>query len=100
MMCLIWVAINAPCLSATLSPALTQPRLPIPDWNNDSANLHLDIDQELRKAPDDKARAAILRRLKRALAGDQPPPSDPGNKRRMPPRFGPSRRGQRSFDAD
>lgn len=83
------------------APRIDPAKVAQPDWNNDSANLHLDIDEELRKAPDDKARSALLRRLKRALAGDQPPPqNDPGNKRRMPPRFGPSRRGQRGFDAD
>jgi metallo-beta-lactamase family protein len=68
-----------------------------PDSSNEAANLHLDIDQELRRLSDEKSRAALLRRLKRALSGDQAP-QDQGPRRRMPPRFGPSRRGSRSYD--
>ena len=63
-----------------------------PDWNNDLAGLHLDIDQEINKATDAKSKAILIRRLKRALAGDQP-----DNTRRRPPISGATRR-QRGYD--
>ncbi|HPE31718.1 MAG TPA: MBL fold metallo-hydrolase [Parvularculaceae bacterium] len=37
------------------------------DWHNDLAQLQLDIREELDKAADEKARAKIIRRLRRAL---------------------------------
>lgn len=63
-----------------------------PDWNNDLTGLHLDIDQEIGKAADAKSRAIIIRRLKRALAGE-----GPDNTRRRPPISGASRRS-RGYD--
>lgn len=63
-----------------------------PDWNNDLTGLHFDIDHEISKAADAKSRAVIIRRLKRALAGDTP-----DNTRRRPPISGASRRS-RGFD--
>lgn len=63
-----------------------------PDWNNDLAGLHLDIDQEINKASDAKSKAVLIRRLKRALAGDQP-----DNTRRRPPISGATRRS-RGYD--
>ena len=62
------------------------------DWNNDLTGLHLDIDQEINKATDAKSKAILIRRLKRALAGDQP-----DNTRRRPPISGAPRR-QRGYD--
>lgn len=40
-----------------------------PDWHNDFQSLVLDLQAELAKAADDKARAVVLRKLRRALAG-------------------------------
>jgi metallo-beta-lactamase family protein len=37
------------------------------DWHNDYQSLMLDLQQELRKAADDKARAAVIRKIRRAL---------------------------------
>lgn len=37
------------------------------DWHNDLSKLWLDIAEELDKAADDKARAVVIRRLRRAL---------------------------------
>ncbi|MDP4824059.1 MAG: MBL fold metallo-hydrolase [Aestuariivirgaceae bacterium] len=37
------------------------------DWNNDLASLVLDLNEELRKAADEKTRQKIIRRLRRAL---------------------------------
>jgi metallo-beta-lactamase family protein len=39
------------------------------DWHNDLTKLILDINDEVAKAPDEKSRAVILRRLRRALVG-------------------------------
>lgn len=39
------------------------------DWHNDLTRLVLDINQEVAKAADEKARGIILRRLRRALEG-------------------------------
>lgn len=38
------------------------------DWHNDLQSLVLDLQDELKRAGDDKARAVILRRLRRALS--------------------------------
>ena len=64
-----------------------------PDRNNDLAVLHLDIDQEINNATDAKSKAILIRRLKRALAGDQP-----DNPRRRPPISGASPRQRDSDD--
>jgi len=37
------------------------------DWHNDSAEFLIDLKEALDKAADDRSRAVILRRLKRAL---------------------------------
>jgi metallo-beta-lactamase family protein len=63
-----------------------------PDWNNDLAGLHLDIDQEITKLADAKSRAALIRRVKRALVGESP-----DNTRRRPPISGATRRS-RGYD--
>ena len=59
------------------------------DSHNELASLVLDIQQEIAKAADEKAKTVILRRLKRALT---PETNDPG--RRRPPVSGPSRRSR------
>jgi len=37
------------------------------DWHNDYAQFILDVQENLRKADDDKKRRTLLRRLRRAL---------------------------------
>jgi metallo-beta-lactamase family protein len=61
----------------TLVPAEPRRRLPPSavghvDWNNDLTKLILDINDEMAKAADEKARSVILRRLRRALEGAEP----------------------------
>ena len=73
-------------------PRMDPAQVARPDWNNDLAGLHLDIDQEISKASDAKSKAVLIRRLKRALAGDQP-----DNTRRRLPISGATRR-QRGYD--
>jgi len=40
------------------------------DWHNDTAAFLLELRGALDKAADDRSRGVILRRLKRALAGE------------------------------
>jgi metallo-beta-lactamase family protein len=61
--------------SARLVESETRPRIdPLsvakPDWHNDLTKLVLDLNEEVKKAADEKSRGVILRRLRRALAGD------------------------------
>ena len=56
------------------------------------ADLMLDIKQMVDRAGDEKSRAVILRRLRRALSGNEGPGTDPA--RRRPPVSGPSRRSR------
>jgi metallo-beta-lactamase family protein len=42
------------------------------DWHNDLAKLTIDINDEMAKAADEKARGVILRRLRRVLEGAEP----------------------------
>jgi metallo-beta-lactamase family protein len=66
------------------------------DSSNELQGLILDIHDEVSKLPDERSRAILLRRLKRALAGDGGGDSG-GNARRRAPVSGPSRRS-RGFD--
>jgi metallo-beta-lactamase family protein len=79
-------------ISAETRPRIDPAHIARPDWNNDLTSLHLDIDQEINKLADAKSRAAFIRRLKRALAGESP-----DNTRRRPPISGASRRS-RGYD--
>lgn len=62
------------------------------DSHNDMADLILDIKDVVDKAGDEKSRAVILRRLRRALSGGDGPATDAT--RRRPPVSGPSRRSR------
>ena len=57
---------------ADISPSLPAPRIdPVQaghrDWNNDFQVLIQDLQEELRKAADDKARGVVIRKIRRAL---------------------------------
>ncbi|MGE3876275.1 MAG: MBL fold metallo-hydrolase, partial [Parvibaculaceae bacterium] len=63
---------------AEIRPRISPDRMAHPDWHNDLAELILDINDGVGKAADEKARAVIIRRLKRALEeteGALPPPN-------------------------
>jgi metallo-beta-lactamase family protein len=62
------------------------------DSHNDMADLMLDIKDVVSKAGDEKARAVVLRRLRRALSGGDGPNNDA--MRRRPPVSGASRRSR------
>ena len=63
------------------------------DSNNELQSLIFEIHEELGKAADEKSKSVLIRRLKRALAGD----GGGDNTRRRPPVSGPSRRS-RGYD--
>ncbi|GAB4353167.1 MAG: MBL fold metallo-hydrolase [Kiloniellaceae bacterium] len=58
---------------------LTRESLRGRDWHNELAAFSLDLREKLEAAADDKARGVILRRVLRALEGDEP---DGGRERR------------------
>lgn len=49
------------------APRLSQEGLGHRDWHNDLSRLVLDIDEQIRKAADEKTRRVLIRRLRRAL---------------------------------
>ncbi|MHA7969851.1 MBL fold metallo-hydrolase RNA specificity domain-containing protein [Rhizobium sp. CAU 1783] len=55
-------------ISETRPPRIDPARPGHKDWHNDLQSLVLDLQDELKRAGDDKARAVILRRLRRALS--------------------------------
>ena len=59
-------------LESESRPRIDPTQVARPDWNNDLTGLHLEIDQEISKAADAKSKAVLIRRLKRALAGEPP----------------------------
>lgn len=81
--------------AAEVAPRISPDKMARRDWHNDLTELMLEINTEVGKAADEKARAVIIRKLKRALAdgnGNMPPPA----KR---PRGGDEgRSGARGFD--
>ena len=84
--------------ACALLAAETRPRIdPLAvahlDSHNELASLVLDIQQEISKTADEKAKGVLIRRLRRALTGDV---GGDGSRRR-PPVSGPSRRS-RGFD--
>ncbi len=79
-------------LESESRPRIDPTHVARPDWNNELTGLHLEIDQEISRAADAKAKAVLIRRLKRALAGEPP-----DNTRRRPPISGTSRRS-RGYD--
>jgi metallo-beta-lactamase family protein len=58
------------------------------DWNNDLQSLILDIGEELKQATDAKSKSVIIRRLRRALAGEEgnqgAPPRTPAGRQGKP----------------
>ena len=84
--------------ACALLAAETKPRIdPLAvahlDSHNELASLVLDINQEIAKTADEKAKGVLIRRLRRALTGD----GGGDGSRRRPPVSGPSRRS-RGFD--
>ncbi|WP_409995250.1 hypothetical protein [Rhizobium leguminosarum] len=56
------------------TPARIKPVVPgRPDWNNDYQRFVLDLSDRLKSVADEKGRAVVLRRLRRALDPDDVP---------------------------
>ena len=53
-----------------------------PDWDNDFQDVVRGLQSALHQAADDKAKGVILRRIKRALSGDDTPALPASNERR------------------
>ncbi|MBI2718573.1 MAG: MBL fold metallo-hydrolase [Rhizobiales bacterium] len=77
-------------LAAETRPRIDPAAVATRDTHNDLQSLLLDIHSELGKVADEKSRAVIIRRLKRALSGDHG--GEPS--RRRSPVSGPSRRNR------
>jgi metallo-beta-lactamase family protein len=63
---------------AEIRPRISPDKMARPDWHNELAELILNINNEMGKAADERSRAVIIRRLKRALEdtqGAMPPPN-------------------------
>ncbi|WP_064695768.1 MBL fold metallo-hydrolase [Rhizobium aegyptiacum] len=57
-----------------MTPARIKPVVPgRPDWNNDYQRFVLDLSDRLKSVADEKGRAVVLRRLRRALDPDEVP---------------------------
>ena len=62
-------------MAATEAPRLGPEQVARLDWHNDVTRLILDINEALRAEADEKSRAVLIRRLRRALEdGGHPPP--------------------------
>lgn len=57
-------------LAASRRPRLEPERVGRPDWHNDYQTLLLDLQEAMASAADDKSRAVVMRRLRRALAAE------------------------------
>lgn len=60
--------------AAEAPPRLAPERVARLDWHNDVSRLILDINEALAATPDEKRRDVLIRRLRRALEDDAPPP--------------------------
>jgi metallo-beta-lactamase family protein len=65
-------------------PRIDHGNVATPDWHNDTQSLIMDMQQALDKAATDKERAAILRKIKRALAPDDVALTPANTQRRRP----------------
>jgi metallo-beta-lactamase family protein len=65
-------------LTAESQPRIDPAKMAKLDWHNDLAALVLDLNDEISKAADEKARQVIIRRMRRALQSVNEPPPPPG----------------------
>lgn len=77
-------------LAAETKPRIDPAMVARLDSHNELADLMLDVQEVMARTADEKARGVIIRRLRKALAGE---PGGDGNRRR-PPVSGPSRRSR------
>lgn len=60
-------------LEAETRPRISPESIARLDWHNDLTKLLLDINDEVKKAADEKARGVVIRRIRAALGGDLEP---------------------------
>ena len=68
---------QAVLLTTEIKPRINPEKMAKLDWHNDFAELMLDLNEKVTQAADEKARAVIIRRVRRALEavnGEPPPP--------------------------
>jgi metallo-beta-lactamase family protein len=75
---------NAKLLPSTAKPRIDPEAVGARDWHNDTQSLILDLQDTLKQAATDKDRGVILRKLKRALSGDDSTLPGANNQRRRP----------------
>lgn len=68
--------------SGALPPRMDHALVAKPDWDNDYQDVVRGLQTALHQAADDKAKGVILRRIKRALSGDDTPALPANNERR------------------
>ena len=68
--------------SGALPPRMDRSLVAKPDWDNDYQDVVRGLQTALHQAADDKAKGVILRRIKRALTGDETPALPANNERR------------------
>lgn len=75
----VWrLAASGPVRMAEAAPPRLAPeQVARLDWHNDVSSLILDINAALRAVPDERARAVLIRRLRRALEDEGHPPPPP-----------------------
>lgn len=82
----VWqLAANGPIrLEEIDRPRLAPEQVARLDWHNDVSSLILDINAALKSVPDDRARAVLIRRLRRALEDEGHSPPPPQSRQRHP----------------
>lgn len=68
--------------SGALPPRIDHSQVAKPDWDQDYQNVVRGLQDALHQAADPKAKGVILRRIQRALAGDETSQLPPNNERR------------------
>ncbi len=76
---------EAKLIAAETAPRIDHAIVGKPDWHNETQSVVLDLQEMLNKAATDKDRALLLRRVKRALTGDENSGLPPSNTSRRRP---------------
>jgi metallo-beta-lactamase family protein len=75
---------RAVLIAGTAAPRIDHAAVAQPDWHNETQTVLSDLHKTLQGAATDKDRSVILRRVKRALAGDEAPTLPVDRSRRRP----------------
>jgi metallo-beta-lactamase family protein len=75
---------TAVLIAGLQGPRIAAEAVAVPDWHNDTQTLIMDLQSTLKSAATDKDRAALLRKVKRALAPDDATLTPANTQRRRP----------------